>query len=559
MKSFKYILCVTLFALAIAAAPADNWYVCLGSFKSIDNTRQFSVVLTEGGLPNAVSVHNATGGTLYRVLYDKPFERRNEARIFRDELLDDTRIHLLNLSGLWICEAKPIDEKTAAGEVLQKNDEEVLPVSEEKPYSLKVRSYKEEHPAQQNSERLRANNIDAYVVKTYDDNAYFSFDVHAGAFTSPEESAETADALVALGIEDVTLSNYADIKEKMLRYDEVVQQDNVVFETAENATLPEFSEAVQICLADLPVNKNFLIESIAIVDFETLAAAGGRDLNRFKSLATPGDLNLDDFETLTTEYGIHAMAKAVYLDDLFGKRVEVCVIESAETFSERDFDIDGKNGTEVQFSLTGDDILYAHISSDDTVRSIAGLNANKTLFITIDAYDFSEDEFEQFLNNAWSDSAMVIYPQLRKSLCILPKTREGRKFAAFTLSRVDKSYAVEKGYAEWAIPIVGHWEASGYFLQDDEEVEVSFFDMDYAHNAQKVHRMFMDNHKGSIFSDYNHPATVCETEAWYVKAFGKEISFSIKSFIVAVDTDINSSIGEDELNAFASELTIWEQ
>ncbi|MDE7384073.1 MAG: hypothetical protein K2M99_09355, partial [Treponemataceae bacterium] len=253
-------------------------------------------------------------------------------------------------------------------------------------------------------------------------------------------------------------------------------------------------------------------------------------------------------------------AKAVYLDDLFGKRVEVCVIESAETFSERDFDIDGKNGTEVQFSLTGDNILYAHISSDDTVRSIAGLNANKTLFITIDAYDFSEDEFEQFLNNAWSDSAMVIYPQLRKSLCILPKTREGRKFAAFTLSRVDKSYAVEKGYAEWAIPIVGHWEASGYFLQDDEEFSVAFFDMDYAHNAQKIHGMFMDEKRYIFSSNNNHPTTVHETDAWYLKNLtNKEISFSIKSFIVAVDTDINSSIEEDELNAFASELTIWEQ
>ena len=97
-------------------------------------------------------------------------------------------------------------------------------------------------------------------------------------------------------------------------------------------------------------------------------------------------------------------------------------------------------------------------------------------------------------------------------------------------------------------------------MQGDEQVEVGFFDMDYAHNAQKVHGMFMDNHQESIFSDYNHPATVHETDAWYVENFDiKEISFSIKSFIVAVDTDSNSSLNEDELNAFASELLVWEQ
>ena len=148
MKSLKSILCAALFCLAIATVPADGWYVCLGSFTSADNARQFSTVLTKRGLPNAVSVHKAAGKTLYRVLYDKPFERRDEARIFRGGLLNDTRIRLLKLSGLWICEANPGGEK-AAGEVLQKNDGATLPVSEEKPYSLKVRSYKEEHPAEQ--------------------------------------------------------------------------------------------------------------------------------------------------------------------------------------------------------------------------------------------------------------------------------------------------------------------------------------------------------------------------------------------------------------------------
>lgn len=540
MKSLKSILCAALFCLAIATVPADGWYVCLGSFTSADNARQFSAVLTKRGLPNAVSVHTAAGKTLYRVLYDKPFERRDEARIFRGGLLDDARVRLLRLSGLWICEANPGGEKTAAGEVLQKNDGATLPVSEEKPYSLKVRSYKEEHPAQQSSERLRAKNIDAYVVKTYDDDAYFSFDVHAGAFATPDESAETADALAALGIEDAELSEYADIKEKMLRYDAFVQQDNVIFETAENATLPEFSEAVRTCLANLPVNKNFLIESITIADFETLARTDGGRLGSFKELSQ--------------ETGADALAKAVYLDDLFGKRVEVCVMERAAHFA--DFPVEST----VQFALPGNDVLYATVASDGNVRTISGMNADTTLFVKIDAYDFSEDEFTAFLDNAWSDSATVIYPQLRKSLCVLPKKAAGRDFAAFTLSRVDESYAESKNYADWAIPIVGHWKASGYFLQDGEEVSVDFFDMDYAHNAQRNQEMFNAAHRRSILTDNNHPATVHETDAWYVENFDiKEISFSIKSFIVAVDTDDYASLNEDDLTAFASELLVWEQ
>ena len=97
-------------------------------------------------------------------------------------------------------------------------------------------------------------------------------------------------------------------------------------------------------------------------------------------------------------------------------------------------------------------------------------------------------------------------------------------------------------------------------MQGDEEFSVAFFDMDYTHNAQKVHGMFMDEKRDLIASDSNHPATVHEADAWYLKNFNnKEISFSIKSFIVAVDTDYYASLNEDDLNAFASELLVWEQ
>ena len=556
MNIRKHILCAAMLCAALLPLAAGDWYVCLGSFRVAANAQNLSVLLNERGLPNAVTRHGDDPDTLYRVVYERPFADRDEARIFKNGLLGDSRVRALGISGLWICEAEidepqealgqsaqtpeKIDDKQDTTEILQKNDDEQIPVSDEKPFSLKVRSYKEEHPAVQNSKRLRENDIDAYVVKTYDDDEYFSFDVHAGAFATPEESADTEAALAALGINDATLSDYGEIKEKMRRYDEVVQQDDVVFESAENATMPEFSAAVRTCLADLPVNKNFLIESITIVDFDTLAeAAGGYD--QFKSLATAD--------------GIHALSKAVYFDDLFGKRVEVSVAE-CEPLPK----MDESDGEQADFALPGGDVLSAHIIANGNIRTVEGMNTARTLIVKIDAYDFSDDEFEVFMNNAWADSATVIYPQLRKSLCVLPKNADGRHFAAFTLDRVQESYAEEKGYADWAIPIVGHWNASGYFLQDDEAVQVSFFDLDYEHNARRIHGMFMDEKESIFLSDNSHPTTVHYSDAWYVRNFiNKEISFSIKSFIVAVDADIYSSVNENDLQAFVSDLLIWEQ
>ena len=546
MKIRKLLLCAILLSLAMFYASAGEWYVCIGSFKIAANAQRFSDALRGRGLPLAVTLNEDGETPLYRVVYDRPFESRNDARSFRNELLEDERILSLGIKGLWICEAESAMRPGQAepqDEVLQKNDETSLPISDEKPFSLKVRSYKEEHPAVQNSERLRENDIDAYVVKTYDDDEYFSFDVHAGAFATPDESADTEAALAALGIDGATLSDYGEIKEKMRRYDEVVQQDDVVFETAENATMPEFSAAVRTCLADLPVNKNFLIESITIVDFETLAEAAG---------------GYEQFKSLATEDGIRALAMAIYRDDLFGKRVEVRVVECSAPLPE----MSESFGEAVQFALPGDDVLRAHITADRNIRTVKGMNTERTLLVKIDAYDFSDDEFDAFMNNAWADSATVIYPQLRKSLCVLPKNADGRHFAAFTLSHLAQSYAVIKHYANWAIPRVGHWIAEGYFLQGNEKIKVSFFDMDYAYNAQKVHEMFMNEKRNRIISDSNHPATVNGVDAWYLKSLSgslKSIDFSIKSFAVGIYVDINSSLNEDDLHAFASDLLIWEQ
>ena len=316
MNIRKHILCAAMLCAALLPLAAGDWYVCLGSFRVAANAQNLSVLLNERGLPNAVARHGDGPDTLYRVVYERPFADRDEARIFKNGLLGDSRVRALGISGLWICEAEidepqealgqsaqtpeKIDDKQDTTEILQKNDGEQVSVSDEKPFSLKVRSYKEEHPAVQNSERLRENDIDAYVVKTYDDDEYFSFDVHAGAFATPEESADTEAALAALGINDATLSDYGEIKDKIRRYDEVVQQDDVVFETADNATMPEFSAAVRTCLADLPVNKNFLIESIIIVDFDTLAEALEVMTSSSRSQRQTGFTRCQKPSTLTT-------------------------------------------------------------------------------------------------------------------------------------------------------------------------------------------------------------------------------------------------------------------
>ena len=74
-----------------------------------------------------------------------------------------------------------------------------------------VRSYKEEQAAINDKERLNENDVNAYILKTFDDSSYFSFNLHAGAFDTVEEVEDLQEKLEDLGIEDTKISNYEDI------------------------------------------------------------------------------------------------------------------------------------------------------------------------------------------------------------------------------------------------------------------------------------------------------------------------------------------------------------
>ena len=175
------------------------------------------------------------------------------------------------------------------------------------------------------------------------------------------------------------------------------------------------------------------------------------------------------------------------------------------------------------------------------------------------AENFTLDDFNTFMSNSYADSNMLIYPQLRKNLFILPdNSKTQRDFQGFTLKKVGRDYVELKNYADWAWGLYGHWCASAYFAQAEEPMHVSFYDLDYDYNAQKIHKMFMDTHDISYQGDDNHSEMVHESSGWYINSFGyKELSFTNKSYIIAADSEDYTSIDLQELHEFADDLKIW--
>ncbi len=566
MKKF---ISVILFSVLLSFSFAEEVFVCVGSFKNPKNAENLVKNLENLGTESFIFETQVNNQTLFRVLLSDAFDSKEKARNFRNSVENADFAKNLNLTGLWICQAhKPENKKiveTAVEEiieapvkpiVLEENKNEI-PVSQEKPYSVLVHSYKEEQAAENGKKQLKENGVDSFILKTFDDKSYFSFDLHSGAFDSPEEAEPLQEKLEELGIEDTKIADYEEEKEKVQKYDEIIKTQPVSYDFGNNEISDIYSVPVANIIRQFPINKNFAFENLMIFDFDNLRSMD----KELPSLDEVSDI-IGNGEKL------HAVSIASYKDDLFNKDVKIFIFSSDENALpdildlKKDFQESSSPEKNEDFKIQDmkfqlkDGILNSLIFKSDEDYIFFGVNEKRDLAVLMSTEDFSKSQFESFLNNFENDSSLLIYPQIRRTLLVLPKKTEiERKFLSFTLEKVDDSYAESKGYADWAIPIVGHWNAKAIFNQEDEIVSVGFFDLDYDYNAKRVHQMFMDDH---ITTEKSHASTVKNADSWFVEVWDttREVSFSTKSYIIAVDS---YDLDEEELVKLSDELQIWEK
>ena len=602
MKSKRIFVFSCLFLLFVNCLFSQEWYVCLSSFKNPDNAKNFAVLLTQNDFPAWVFKTPTEKGDFYRVLYAQACPDLNKAHALRDKLAASKQAKQFNLSGLWVCEVptevvpkvpepepvpeplpeplpepepepeppapqfieeeplpeleEPVIEEVEIPEpiILSTNKKEEVSISEEKPYSVLVNTYKEEPPAIKDKERLEQQNIDAYILKTYDEDEYFTFNLHAGAYETEEESEELLEQLEDLGIEGAELSNYFDIKESLEKYDQVIDENVVSYDSGKYDIPDVLSPSIQRIISEFPINPNFQLDYIAIWDIENV-----RQKNYvIKEL----DELLETIENDTTN--ITAVSTATYQDKLLDKEYDYliltgknnCFVKLEQLARQADI-------KEIQL-MVKDQVYDAWYSIDE--HDCVFLNAvskDKNNLVMMSSYDFTTDEFEAFLDDFENDSSLLVYPQIRKNLLTLPKKKKNvqRDFISFILRQVDDSYSMSRGYVKWSLPIVGHWESDTLFYQDGKRISVGFFDLDYDYNAKNIHEMFMDTHNEEEVNDINHPCTVNGLDGWFIGddvfSSSNEVSFSFKVYIIAVNSFYPDYFDEEELVSFAGDLQIW--
>ena len=99
MKKYFKIFSIFFFLFLTNALFADDWYICLGSFKEKVNAQSRERVLNENNIPSFVIQHTSRKGEkLYRVLLDEPLATERKAEIRKTELEQSINANKLGIN-----------------------------------------------------------------------------------------------------------------------------------------------------------------------------------------------------------------------------------------------------------------------------------------------------------------------------------------------------------------------------------------------------------------------------------------------------------------------------
>lgn len=423
------------------------------------------------------------------------------------------------------------------------NEKAVL--SEENPYSVIVRSYKYEQFAENDSARLKELGFEPYILKTFDDKEFFAFNIHVGAFASLDEAEELNSQFADAGIPDTMVSDYNEIKENLQKYDDVILRESVSFDNGQSEIPTCVPESIAKLVKQFPANKDFPIQEITIIDYDNYLAVRDKP-----------NLSSELRAYLEEEEGLHSALLAKCRDELYRKEVSV-FFANADQHKEDDILGEFEN---MQFGAT-DGVFDCVLYENDGELVLSGTNISEKMCVKIKTRDFSKEEFINLLIDSFNDGSLSLYPQMRRTFYVLPDKNpdDEREFIIFNFKKVGEEYASDRNYAEWAVPIVGHSLAKSYFYDSNSLLCIGFYDLDYDFNAKNVHAHFTEAKNTTEITETNKPVSVNGIEGWYLlNPKQKEVSFSTKSYVIAIDTEPTSVLSKDDLIKVGTDLKIWD-
>ena len=413
-----------------------------------------------------------------------------------------------------------LEINNAATDSLKVNYAEDVAFSEQKPYTVFVRSYRDAKRAEFDKKRLDLFDSQASVIKTYSEARGFLFNLYAGAFETEEEADELIKSLERLGIEDTQVQNYNLIYPTIKKYNDFILNNTVTAFNLENAKFPENLNAdIQSCIKDFPLNDDYEIEEMIIYDVKNIIAD-----------------ELDDEWTQDLENCIYQKDKAsaaitaILKDPLLGNNLTVYIQKGSE-FSTEEI----KTETERKITVGIED-YHGFISEEDEIYTFTGVNADSNMLIKIVADILTDIQFNTYLTTVFAQNELYNNSSFKNSIASIAKadSEKGRKFETCLIGKIKEEDAREI-YGDYAKTVSGNTWIWSYFSQNDEQIESISLNLIYDWLSDKYYEDFMNNQMELQISETNRPSFVPFVDSWYYKDDSEQLiqlSAKVKSFFI---------------------------
>lgn len=413
-----------------------------------------------------------------------------------------------------------LEINNAATDSLKVNYAEDVAFSEEKPYTLFVRSYRDSKRAEYDKKRLEMLDSQPSVIKTYSEAKGFLFNLYAGAFETEEEAEELAKSLEKLGIENTEIQNYNLIYSSIKKYNDFVLNTAITAFNLENARIPDSLNAdIQSCIKDFPLNSDYEIEEMIIYDVKNIIAD-----------------ELDDEWTQDLENYIYqkervtAAVTSILKDPLYGNSLTVYV-QKGKAFNTEEI----KTETERKITIGIED-YHGFISEEDDIYTFTGINADNDLLIKIVADNLTDMQFNTYLTTVFAQNELYNNSSFKNSIASIAKANleKGRKFETCLIGKIKEEDAREI-YGDYAKTVSGNTWIWSYFSQDDEQIESISLNLIYDWLSEKYYDDFMNKQMELQISETNRPSFVPFVDSWYYKEASEQLiqlSAKVKSFFI---------------------------
>jgi hypothetical protein len=362
--------------------------------------------------------------------------------------------------------------------------------SENRPYALKISRERSFYQADKISSRMNDMGIHSYIIQFSDtlEKTGDWFQIMCGAIENIDSAVQYKAFLShTYNINNAEIVKYDDFSNARIdiNYNELEEIKKIESNT------PDVPNHLLDLTKLFPDNNALYVNNLSIINSpEKPEQMSGYDVIYKLNLDLPRGISRRELLDAT-----NCFAEVVYKDNIYGDKVivDIGVLRQTETIAHEAsiLSLPAKDKQKAIANEFAEKILstgeYPSENKEEieinAATKLQGYkvtislwnNQQRTYLVLVDeslhhlvfsqSTDKSESELVEILQGIGSGNGLLNYSEFYNTFFTIPdKMPDNDKFIAFGLNRIDNNYARSKSYTRWAKEMVGHWQASGYFV-----------------------------------------------------------------------------------------------